>query len=105
MNVAIHRAAEDDILRQAAQFSERGLSPIARRFHAAALRALEQLAAAPTAGVPQQTSHLSLHGLHAWPIKGFADMDVYYCILAERISVLRVLHRKRDLGISMDEAD
>ena len=106
----IQTAAQDDIVRQVERYAAQGLPAIARRFAAAAQTAIETAIETPAAGQP----HAALAGLHSRPIKGFTDFALFYLIPIgaepigahsnapeknhpDRLTVLRVLHIKRDI--------
>ena len=101
----IQTAAQDDIVRQVERYAAQGLPAIARRFAAAAQTAIETAIETPAAGQPLA----ALAGLHSRPIKGFTDFALFYLIPvgAEsnapaknhpvRLTILRVLHTKRDI--------
>jgi plasmid stabilization system protein ParE len=105
VNLFIQEAAEQDILRQIEWYAERGLPAIARRFHAAALDAIDALVAMPAAGLPKLTSNPHLSGLRSWPIKGFDEFRVYYLARPELLIVVRVLHGKRDIGTILESQE
>jgi plasmid stabilization system protein ParE len=94
----VQQAAEQDILRQVEWYAEKGLPHIARRFHAAVLDAIDALQAMPGAGPPKFFDNPLLAGLRSWSVKGFDDFRVYYLVQAETLTIVRVLHGKRDLG-------
>jgi toxin ParE1/3/4 len=101
----IQDAAEADIPRQVERYAEQGLPHIARRFHAAILAAVDALRAMPEAGQPRPTANPALTGLRAWPVKGFDAFWIYYLAGAERLTVLRVLHTKRDIGSTLEDQE
>jgi toxin ParE1/3/4 len=105
VNLFIQESAEQDILRQIEWYAEKGLPAIARRFHAAALDAIDALVAMPGAGPPRLTGNPRLSGLRSWPIKGFDEFQVYYLVRPELLIVVRVLHGKRDIGAILDSQE
>ncbi len=52
----------------------------------------------PGAGPPKFFDNPLLAGLRSWSVKGFDDFHVYYLVQAETLTIVRVLHGKRDLG-------
>lgn len=38
----------------------------------------------------------AIDGLRRWPVKGFDEYWVYYLVRPEALTVIRVLHSKRD---------
>jgi plasmid stabilization system protein ParE len=101
----IQAAAEDDILRQVEWYAGKGLPHIAQRFHAAVLDAVDALLATPEAGPPRASSNPRLAGLRTWPVKGFDEFWVYYLVRPEMLTVVRVLHSKRDIGHILEGQD
>jgi plasmid stabilization system protein ParE len=73
------------------------LPDIARRFYAAALDAIDALMAMPEAGPHKITKNPRLAGLRAWPVKGFDESWIYYLVRPDLLTVVRVLHSKRDI--------
>jgi toxin ParE1/3/4 len=105
MNLVIQASAEQDIVSQVEWYAERGLPAIARRFHTAALDAIDSLLATPQAGPPRTTSNPSLAGMRMWPVKGFDEFWVYYVARDDAVTVVRVLHSKRDTGTILEEEE
>lgn len=102
MNLFIQESAERDILRQVEWYAAKGLADIARRFHAATLDAIDALQAMPDAGAPKPTNNPRLAGLRSWPVKGSGEFWVYYLTRPELLTVVRVLHSKRDIGMILE---
>ena len=98
MRLFIQQSAEQDILRQVEWYADKGLADIARRFHAAILVAIDALQAMPDAGPPKPSANPELAGLRTWPIKGFDDFRVYYLARPDLLTIVRILHGRRDLG-------
>jgi plasmid stabilization system protein ParE len=105
VNLFVQESAEQDILRQIEWYAERGFPAIARRFHAAALDAIDALATMPGAGPPKPTGNPRLSGLRSWPIKGFDEFHVYYLVRPELLTIVRVLHGKRDIGAILESEE
>jgi len=98
VNLFIQESAEEDILYQVEWYAERGLPDIARRFRAASLAAIDALVAMPAAGPPRFVSNSRLAGLRTWPLKDFDEFRVYYLVQPELLTVVRILHDKRDVA-------
>lgn len=105
MKLFIHLAAEQDILRQVEWYAEQGLPDIARRFHTSTLATFDTLLSVPNAGTRKAAIHEKLAGLRVWPLRGFDEFRVFYLLAHETLTVLRVLHGKRDIGAILDEMD
>lgn len=93
----VQLSAENDILAQVEWYVERGLPDVARRFFVAAYEAIEALAAMPLAGTPKHLDNPELQGLRAWPVKGFELFQIYYIAEPDMLTVIRVLHGRRDV--------
>ena len=98
MTAFIQAAAEQDILRQVEWYAAQGLPDIARRFLAAATDAVAALEAMPNAGPPRHSTNPEVAGLRTWPIKGFDEVRIYYLARADALTVVRILHDRRDIG-------
>jgi plasmid stabilization system protein ParE len=81
------------------------LPPIARRFHGAVMASLDALIARPDAGSRRAIGDALPDGPRASPVKGFDGVWIYYLAEPERLTVLRVLHDKRDIGIALEARD
>lgn len=79
-----------------AWYASQGVPNVARRFRDAVLSAIDDLAAMPDAGPPRPLPDPRLTGLRRWPVSGFPEVWVYYLARPDGISILRVLHDKRD---------
>jgi toxin ParE1/3/4 len=98
VNLFIQAVAEQDILRQVEWYAEQALPHIAERFHGAVLDAIDRLCDMPEAGQPRPTGNRRLAGMRAWAVKGFDEFWIYYLIRGEVLTIVRVLHSKRDVG-------
>jgi plasmid stabilization system protein ParE len=98
VNLFVQEAAEQNLLSQVEWYAEQGLPDIARRFHTAVLDAIDALLAMPEAGPPNHTGNPRLTGLRSWHVKGFDEFRVHYMACPELITVVRILHSKRDTG-------
>jgi toxin ParE1/3/4 len=101
----LREAAEADILRQVEWYAAQGVPEVARRFHAAVLAAIAALLRLPEAGAPVALANPRLAGLRSWPVKGFAAFRLYYVVQDERLSVMRVLHGRRDIGAILEDQE
>ncbi len=101
MRVRIQAAAEADILQQIEHYAELGLLDVAIRFRAAVLTAIDAVIARPLAGSPRLLRNPRLAGLRRWPVRGFRAFWIFYLAEPEQITILRVLHDRRDTGAIM----
>lgn len=103
MRAIVLPAARRDILRQAGYFIDLGEERVAERFLAATRRAIEHVVQTPHAGAPRSMKNRRLAGLRTWPVEGFDDMKIYYLATAEELTVVRVLHGRRDIERILEE--
>ena len=96
MNLFIQESAEQDILRQVEWYAEKGVPAIALHFHDAVAESIKAVIAMPLSGAPKATTNPRLAGLRTWPVKGFDEFRIYYLVQPELLTVVRVLHDKRD---------
>jgi plasmid stabilization system protein ParE len=105
VNLLIQEAAEQDILLQVEWYAQQGLPQIARHFHSAITAALSALVSMPEAGPPKASSNPLLTGLRAWPVSDFDAFWIYYLVRPDRLTVVRILHSKRDTTTILNEQD
>lgn len=105
MKLFIQEAAENDILDQVEWYAERGFPQIARRFPLAVRAAIGALVDAPGAGTPKHTGNPRLSGLRSWPVRGFPESRVYYLTSPELLTVVRILHGKRDVAALLEDQE
>jgi toxin ParE1/3/4 len=84
-------SARNDILDQ-------DLPDVADRFLLAVKQAIDAVVGMPEAGAPKPVGNPQLDGLRTWLVHGFDDFRVYYLARANILTVIRVLHGKRDIG-------
>ncbi len=103
MKLFIQEAAEQDILSQIEWYAANGVPHIASRFSAAAVEAIGGLMHMPNAGTPRASANQQLAGLRTWPVKGFDEHRVYYLATPELLTVVRVLHSKRNVDAILED--
>ena len=96
MNLFVHEAAEQDLLRQVEWYAGRGLPDIARRFHAAVLDAIDALLAMPEGAQADQQSAPDRASVTA--CQRLRRVPRLLSGASELITVVRILHSKRDTG-------
>jgi len=102
LKVFVKPAARRDILAQFSYLLDNGGDLIADRFLVSVERSLQRLAEQPRSGSLRHFANPALAGLRAWPIDGFEDIRAYYLAGVDQITVLRILHGKRDLPSILD---
>ena len=102
MNVFIQEAAERDIVQQVEWYAEQGVPQVGRRLYAAVLDAMDAVLAMPEAGPPKETRNPRLAGLRSWHVNGFAEMRIYYLLRLDLLTIVRILHSKRDVSRILD---
>jgi toxin ParE1/3/4 len=60
--------------------------------------AVDAVVATPNAGAPKQLENPHLAGLRTWPVQSFDEFRVYYLVRNDFLTVVRVLHGRRDIG-------
>jgi plasmid stabilization system protein ParE len=85
VNLFVQEAAEQDLLRQVEWYAEQD---------AAVLDAIDTLRGMPEAGSPKRTGN----PLRSWHVNGCDEFRVYYLAHPELMTVVRILHSKRDTG-------
>lgn len=97
MSRIIRRVGAKRGLAESAEYIRRGSPRSARRFLAAAERALESLAAMPKKGGLFESDRPELDGVRVWQIPRFKNYLIFYRPIDGGIEVLRVIHAARDL--------
>ncbi|MGE0226480.1 MAG: hypothetical protein AB7F35_04210 [Acetobacteraceae bacterium] len=46
--------------------------------------------------------HPRPEGLRTWPVNGFREFQIYYLSRPDSMTILRILHGKRDVGAILD---
>lgn len=102
MRLFVQEAAESDILGQIEWYADHGLPHIAQRFPVAVRKSIASLIAMPGAGSQKHIANSQLAGLRSWPVSGFPESQVYYLTSPELLTVVRVLHGKRDIAALLE---
>ena len=98
MNSVIRPRARDDIIRQFRWYLvEQDASEVAFRFLAAVEETVADLLKMPEMGAPKATRNAALAGLRVWPVCAFEDIRIYYLVREGTLTVVRILHGKRDV--------
>jgi toxin ParE1/3/4 len=104
VKLLIQQAAEHDILSQIEWYASQGAPGTASRFSSAVMQAIEALVRMPNAGAPKATANPQLAGLRTWPVKGFEEQRIYYLVTDALLTILRILHGKRNTQAILAEA-
>jgi plasmid stabilization system protein ParE len=70
---------------------------VAERFLDAVEKTISKLTTRPSIGAPKKFRDPRLYGLRTWPVTGFEAVRIYYLLSADVLTVVRILHGKRDL--------
>ena len=103
MTPFIQRSARDDILRQYRYFLDVDQAGLADRFIAAVNDTIDKIPINPHAGSPRYFENPALVGLRGRRVEGFGEFRVYYLIREDVLTIIRVLHNRRDLGAIFDD--
>jgi toxin ParE1/3/4 len=76
---------------------------VADHFQLAVSNAISAAMKRPSAGSPRRLHNPALVGLRTWTIKGFNQFRVYYVTSQDTLTVVRVLHGKRDVGAILEK--
>ena len=96
---AIYReAASDDLVRQFRYYLVTLDNPaIAIRFRYAARLTIQSIRQNPSAGPRYILRNPQLSNLRSWPVSGFETIRIYYIVGDATITIIRILHGKRDV--------
>ena len=96
MRVAITPAARGDILGHFRYYTfDQQVPETGFRFLDAIEAATDRISQNTAIGAPQHVAFLT--DLRAWPVPGFEEIRLYYFLAADVLTVVRVLHDKRDV--------
>jgi toxin ParE1/3/4 len=99
VNFIIRSHARADILRQYEYYLiVKDAEAAATRFVAAVRAAVAQVCKQPGIGTPKALDNRRFAGLRSWPVKGFAEIRIYYIVSNDVVRVIRVLHGRRDVN-------
>jgi toxin ParE1/3/4 len=96
-------SADADIVRQFDWYARRGFPDVAKRFRSSVISSIKLARSRPKAGAPKLVRNPVLRDLRSWPVKGFDDFRIYYVLRHDVFMVVRVLHRKRDIGAVLEK--
>lgn len=105
MTIVIKPAARTDILRQVGYYGDLERPDVALRFLQAVQGSIDHLVPVPFAGSPKHFDHSALQGLRTWPVKGFEDFRIYYLVKGDDLTILRILHGRRDIAAILEDYD
>jgi toxin ParE1/3/4 len=103
VNLFIQEGAERDILGEVERYAALGIPHTGRRFHAATLDGFDALIAMPQAGAPKALRNPKLAGLRTWPVKGFDEFKIYYLTDSDTLTIVRILHGRRDISRILED--
>lgn len=97
MKTVVLPSARADILRQIGYFTDIAQDHVAERFLEAVRAAIGHISQTPEAGAPRAAKNRRLAGLRTWPIGGFDDIKIYYLSSPDDVTIVRILHGRRDI--------
>ncbi|HWN53062.1 MAG TPA: type II toxin-antitoxin system RelE/ParE family toxin [Xanthobacteraceae bacterium] len=103
MKLVLLPSADADIVRQFGWYVEHGLPDVARRFRSSVESSIKLALSRPKAGAPKPVRNSVLGDLRSWPVKGFDEFRIYYLARQDTLTVVRVLHDKRDIGAILEK--
>jgi toxin ParE1/3/4 len=105
MRLSVRPSARTDVRNQIEYYLELGLPHVADHFELAVGSAIRAAIKRPNAGSPRRFHNPALAGLRTWTVKGFDQFRVYYMASQDRLTVVRVLHSKRDVTAILENHD
>ena len=96
MHIVEYPAARQDIVDYTSYLSIYASENIARRFVDCVVQSYQDLLENPRIGSIIQTSHPNLDQIRKWPITNFPNIIVFYRVDIKTITVIRVMHGRRD---------
>ncbi|PZM13809.1 type II toxin-antitoxin system RelE/ParE family toxin [Rhizobium tubonense] len=105
MRLTIQPAARADVLKQMQHYSEVGREDVAERFFNGIRQSIDEMMLSPNAGSPRQFDSAVLAGMRSWPIKGFDAVRIYYLANQDVVTIVRILHGRRDVEGIFDSHD
>ncbi len=98
MKVSYRQAAGDDVVRQFRYYLVTlNLPEVAVRFRDSVRRTVEALCQRPLVGARYVSSNPQFRNLRSWPVAGFEAIRIYYLVNDDTLSIVRILHSKRDV--------
>lgn len=102
MKLAVKPAAREDILSQFSYLAEHGGEDLGSRFLHAAEQSFMHLLEYPNCGTPKTFANSDMTEVRSWPVPGFEDIRAYYTLEHEVVTILRVLHGRRNVAGILD---
>jgi toxin ParE1/3/4 len=90
-------SADADIVRQFRWYLAHASRDVAQRFRSSVEWSVTLALSRPKAGAPRSVRNPALRDLRSWPVKGFDEFRIYYLLRQDTLTVVRVLHSKRDI--------
>jgi toxin ParE1/3/4 len=105
VKLVIQPAARSDILKQMEYYADIGHADVAGRFLVNIRQSIEELSLSPNAGAPKYFARDELVGMRSWATKGFEDIRIYYLTDQDAVSIVRILHGRRDIESIFDDGE
>ena len=104
MRVSYRETASDDLVRQFRYYLVTlDLPELAVRFQSAVRRTVQLLREHPFVGSHCLSNNPQLQHLRSWPVAGFEATRIYYFLEEDVITIIRILHGKRDVKHILEE--
>ncbi len=88
--------ARRDLIEHYVYLAEHAGPDIAERFLTNAGASFNDLAGQPLIGAPLTLRHPELAGMRKWRVKDFDNHLIFYQVLPDGVSIVRVMHAARD---------
>jgi toxin ParE1/3/4 len=103
VTVSYRQAASDDVVRQFRYYLVAVNVPeVAIRFREAVRNTVQSLRQHPLVGARHPSTNRHLQNLRSWPVVRFESIRIYYLVDEDTISIIRILHGKRDVKRILD---
>ena len=93
----VKESARVDVVNQYRWYLEQGVPDVAERFAVAFDTCIDFIMQFPGAGASKRLENIQANGLRSWPIDGFPQLKMYYIMREDVLTIVRVLHSKRDV--------
>jgi plasmid stabilization system protein ParE len=105
LGVTYHSLSEGDLKDQAGYFVKHRHVELAERYVNAVRESIQFLTEFPYSGSRHVTSVKQLQDVRCWSVKDFPHHVIYYRVMMDQLSILRVLHGSRKVTALLRETN
>jgi toxin ParE1/3/4 len=99
--ITLPRANED--IDEQFHFIAQDSFDVAWRFFEAVEQACSRLGDMPHIGIALDFDNPELRGLRMWPVPGFEKSLIFYQVVSNAVTIVRILHSSRDIENILEE--